>query len=127
MFDIKDADPAKAHKLQMYYHEIDGVRQEGLYLGALGKTTWGFVYRRPKAEDCPASGDAPSDYFDVKLQGLPQMDYVEPRVNYDRWGEYDPRFYGFLSVGRWGFEDPRPAGSRGWERKIGKRAGQNFT
>ena len=96
MFNVKDADPEKGHKLQAYYHEIDGVRQDGVYLGALGNTTWGFVYQRPDAKDCPADGGrVPLDYYDAKLQGLPQMDYVEPRAT------YDPQSYGFLRIDIW--------------------------
>jgi hypothetical protein len=98
MFDVKGADPKMGHKLQAYRHEIDGVRQEGVYLGALGNTTWGFVYQRPDAKDCAADGDkVPLDYYDATLQGLPDMDYVEPRASYN-----PARYvYGFLRIDVW--------------------------
>lgn len=73
------------YKPEPYAHEIDGVRQPGVYLGVLNQTTWGFRYQEP--EKC---GD--KDAYEVKLLNLPQDPNTEPRA------AYDPEFQGFLKI-----------------------------
>jgi hypothetical protein len=71
------------YPLQPYAHYIDGVRQSGVYLGALNKTTWGFAYVRP---DCAL------DYYETKLQGLPVDPDTEPTAG------RNPEFFGFVKA-----------------------------
>ncbi|KAM7215158.1 hypothetical protein V8F06_009476 [Rhypophila decipiens] len=77
------------YKLEPYAHELDGVRQEGVFLGAKGKTTWGFAYER--AEVC---GGLP-DWYTARLMGLE----IDPTVNDRAWGEIQSK--GFLRVFEW--------------------------
>ncbi|KAI1352817.1 hypothetical protein F5Y01DRAFT_303756 [Xylaria sp. FL0043] len=37
--------PDPNYQLEPYLHEIDGVRQPGVYIGAVNVTTWGFNYQ----------------------------------------------------------------------------------
>jgi hypothetical protein len=75
----------EGYKLEAYAHEIGGVRQPDVFIGTLGNTTWGFNYWRP--EKC---GEL--DYYEAKMQGLPQDPNTVPRAT------YDPEFLGFLKV-----------------------------
>ncbi|KAK4222732.1 hypothetical protein QBC38DRAFT_71332 [Podospora fimiseda] len=79
------------YKLEPYAHEIDGVRQPGVFLGALNQTTWGFFWR---SASCSTTG-AKNDYYEVKLQNLPVDPDTEPRAG------YDPINFGFLKVINW--------------------------
>jgi hypothetical protein len=70
---------------EVYAHEVNGVRQPGVFLGVKNQTKWGFNYRGPEA-----CGEL--DYYEVKLQDLPLDPAVEPRAG------YNPEFFGFLKV-----------------------------
>lgn len=89
-------DAAKpGYGLEVYGHEIDGVRQEGVYLGAMNQTTWGFRWMRPDAEgSCGGSG---GQYFEARLFGLPVDPETPPTAG------YNPMLYtmGFLKVSQW--------------------------
>ncbi|KAJ8122985.1 hypothetical protein ONZ43_g955 [Nemania bipapillata] len=37
--------PDPNYELEPYIHEIDGVRQPGVFIGAVNVTTWGFNYQ----------------------------------------------------------------------------------
>ncbi|KAI1740541.1 hypothetical protein F4680DRAFT_465163 [Xylaria scruposa] len=37
--------PDPNYKLEPYMHEIDGIRQPGVFIGAVNVTTWGFNYQ----------------------------------------------------------------------------------
>jgi hypothetical protein len=73
------------YKLEPYAHEVNGVRQNGTFLGALNHTTWGFNYVRPQV--CGAL-----DYYEARLQGLP------PDHNSERSSTAAPEFFGFLKL-----------------------------
>ncbi|KAK0718635.1 hypothetical protein B0T26DRAFT_872769 [Lasiosphaeria miniovina] len=73
------------YKLEPYAHEVAGVRQDGVFLGALNQTTWGFHY-------VYSSKCGQIDYYEVKLQGLPDDPDTEPRAG------YDPQFLGFMKA-----------------------------
>ena len=72
------------YKPEPYELEIDGVRQPGVYLGALNRTTWGFNYKVPQA-----CGEL--DFFGVRLLDLP-IDTDMPGAN------RNPEFTGFLKI-----------------------------
>jgi len=74
------------YQLEAYAHEIGGVRQEGIFLGAHGSTTWGFVWSEPQ-------GCGELDFYDAQLQGLPEL--PEGVVHHAR---KRPEFYGFIRV-----------------------------
>ncbi|KAF2197938.1 hypothetical protein GQ43DRAFT_184315 [Delitschia confertaspora ATCC 74209] len=74
--------------LELYAHEEDGKRVEGVFLGSANQTTWGFYYERP-TEDCQTL-----DYYQVKLLGLPLDESADMRA------AADPEFRGFLRVVR---------------------------
>jgi len=65
-----------------YGHEIDGVEQDGVYLGTRGRTTWGFHY-------VPTDGG----YYEIRLAGGTPDQEDEPAVV-----SAEPEFYGFLRV-----------------------------
>ncbi len=73
------------YKLEPYAHEIDGVRQPGVFLGALNQTTWGFNFIEPAA-----CGEI--FYYQAALQGLPIDPDTPPTAG------YLPEFYGFLEA-----------------------------
>jgi hypothetical protein len=76
---------------EVYAHEIDGLQQEGMYLGVKGQTTWGFRFT---PGSCFANGTVSTkDYYELKLMGLPESPY-------DTAG-YEVEFEGFLKVERW--------------------------
>ena len=75
----------EGYPLQVYAHEVDGVRQPGVFLGAQNQTTWGFYYER--SDKCGENG-----YYQPFLQGLPVDPETEPKA------AYDPEFRGFLKV-----------------------------
>lgn len=79
------------YKLDVYAHEIDGVRQPGVFLGAEGRTTWGFNWERPSTEDC-TNGNAGLDWYTARVQGLE----YDPSVPSRAWR--DAEFEGFLRV-----------------------------
>ncbi|KAK3387997.1 hypothetical protein B0H63DRAFT_471320 [Podospora didyma] len=86
--DFRNAYPtfgSAGYKLEPYAHEIDGVRQPGVFLGARNLTTWGFNYVRETT--C-----GQIDYYSAKLQGLPIDPDTETRAT------YDPEFFGFLKA-----------------------------
>jgi len=74
---------------ELYEHYINGVKQEGRFLGAKGLTTWGFRYVEAT---CNADNATlfTRDSYEVKLQGLPNSPY-------DSAG-YPSEFEGFLKV-----------------------------
>ncbi|PSN66255.1 hypothetical protein BS50DRAFT_410600 [Corynespora cassiicola Philippines] len=85
-------DPESTYEIEVYAHEIDGVRQEGVFLGAQNKTTWGFNYVRPT---CGAEGAGQNGFFQVKLLDLPVDEQYPPTAG------YDPEFQGFLKLTVW--------------------------
>ncbi|KAF2251026.1 hypothetical protein BU26DRAFT_517771 [Trematosphaeria pertusa] len=90
---LVDAAPGKAYKPELYYHEVGGVRQEGVFLGALNQTTWGFRYQQVS---CGADGRVGErEGYEVKLLGLP-VDEVNPPT-----AQYPPDFEGFVKVIGW--------------------------
>jgi hypothetical protein len=60
-------------KLEPYAHEVNGVRQPGVFLGTRNQTTWGFDYIRPA--DCGAL-----DFYYIWLQGLSSGGGREPML-----------------------------------------------
>jgi hypothetical protein len=86
-----DAPAEKVLAPELYAHVIDGVEQEGVYLGVKGETTWGFRYT---PASCHANATVSTkDYYEVKLLGLPASEY-------DTVG-YEVEFNGFLKVLKW--------------------------
>ena len=77
---------------ELYAHEIDGVRQDGAFLGAMNRTTWGFAYHEAK---CGADGSLIKDYYEAKLLDLPVDEQYPPTAGYEPW------FKGFLKVDSW--------------------------
>ncbi|OCL08267.1 hypothetical protein AOQ84DRAFT_354564 [Glonium stellatum] len=71
-------------KVETYAHEIGGVRQDGVFIGAGNVTTWGFKYQ-------PASASEP-DYIEMRLLGPNSSDPTTGKPLRD--GE----FKGFLKV-----------------------------
>jgi hypothetical protein len=70
---------------------VDGVEQDGVYLGVKGQTTWGFRYA---PASCYANATISTrDYYEVKLLGLPESEY-------DTIG-YVTEFRGFLKIVKW--------------------------
>ncbi|KAM7198218.1 hypothetical protein V8F20_006245 [Naviculisporaceae sp. PSN 640] len=88
---LGDYQGGPGYKLEPYAHEIDGVRQEGVFVGANGKTTWGFGWERPSQEDC-VNGNSGLDWYSARLQGLEYDPSVESRA----WGPVE--FEGFIKV-----------------------------
>jgi hypothetical protein len=82
---IDDIYDRAKHRLEPYSHEVDGAKQDGIFVGTQGQTTWGFSWIRP--EKC---GEL--DYFEAKLQGLPMDRGTEATA------QRQPRFYGFIKV-----------------------------
>ena len=80
------------YRTEIFEHEIDGVKQDGWYLGAQNQTTWAFHYQAPT---CGADGKANAGYYQVKLLGLPVDPENEPTAG------YPPEFKGFLRVDLW--------------------------
>lgn len=76
---------AEGYQLEPYAHEIGGVLQPGVFLGAQNQTTWGFTWTSP--ESC---GEL--DSYDVMLQGLP----LDPTVEHHAAAV--PEFLGFMRV-----------------------------
>lgn len=71
------------YRIAPYGHEIDGVVQEGVYLGTRGRSTWGFHY-------VPAGGRNP-EHYEIRLAGgTPSEDEAGVLT--------EPEFYGFLRV-----------------------------
>ena len=74
---------------ELYQHSIDGVVQDGEYLGLNGLTTWGFRY-----QGFTCGANATRDYYEVKLMGMPETEG-------DTAG-YEVEFKGFLKLaGPW--------------------------
>lgn len=88
---LGDYQGGPGYKLEPYAHEINGVRQEGVFLGAKGKTTWGFNWERPTRDDC-ANGNSALDWYSARVQGLEYDPTVESRA----WGPVE--FEGFIRV-----------------------------
>lgn len=86
------ANDATAYKPEIYSHEIEGVKQDGVFLGALNQTTWGFHYHEAT---CGRDGKVNSAFYEVKLLGLPVDPENEPTAG------YPPQFEGFLKVDVW--------------------------
>jgi hypothetical protein len=80
------------YRTEIFEHEIDGVKQDGWYLGAQNQTTWGFHYR---AASCLADGTPLDASYEVKLLGLPVDPENEPTAG------YPAEFEGFLRVDLW--------------------------
>jgi hypothetical protein len=86
-----DAPAEKVLVPELYTHVINGVEQDGVYLGVKGQTTWGFRYT---PASCYTNATVSTkDYYEVKLLGLPESEY-------DTVG-YDVEFKGFLKVVQW--------------------------
>jgi hypothetical protein len=86
-----DAPDEKVLVPELYSHVVDGVEQEGIYLGVKGQTTWGFRYT---PASCYTNATVSTrDYYEVKLLGLPES-------KYDTTG-YEVEFRGFLRVVEW--------------------------
>lgn len=82
---VGEYDGGPGYKLEPYAHEIDGVRQPGVFLGAKGKTTWGFRWNGPQwadSDNCGANidGRLPLDWYEVKLVGLEYDENTESRA-----------------------------------------------
>jgi hypothetical protein len=70
---------------------VDGVEQDGVYLGVKGQTTGGFRYA---PASCYANATISTrDYYEVKLLELPESEY-------DTIG-YVTEFRGFLKIVKW--------------------------
>jgi hypothetical protein len=86
-----DAPAKKVLIPELYALVIDSVKQEGVYLGVKGQTTWGFRYT---PASCNANATlSTKDYYEVKLLGLPESEY-------DTVG-YEVELKGFLRVIHW--------------------------
>jgi hypothetical protein len=86
-----DAPAEKVLIPELYTHVINGVEQDGVYLGVKGQTTWGFRYT---PASCYSNATVSTkDYYEVKLLGLPESEY-------DTVG-YEVEFKGFLKVVQW--------------------------
>lgn len=91
-FALIDAPAGNGYALEVYAHEVDGVRQDGVFLGAQNQTTWGFYYNEAS---CAADGTPTRDFYEVKLQGLPEDPDFPPTAG-------NPvRFEGFIQVKIW--------------------------
>lgn len=88
-FALIDAPAGDGYALEVYAHEVDGVRQEGVFLGAQNRTTWGFYYRYAS---CAADGTVTRDFYEVKLQGLPEHPDFPPTAG------NPAQFEGFIQV-----------------------------
>jgi hypothetical protein len=86
------APAAKAYRAEIFEHEVDGVKQDGWYLGAQNQTTWGFHYQEAT---CGADGKVNNGFYQVKLLGLPVDPENEPTAG------YPTEFKGFLKVDLW--------------------------
>lgn len=80
----------QGYRVEVYGHEIDGVRQDGVFLGALNRTTWGFRFVNGLA-----NGACGRDYYEVKLLDLPVDPDTEPTAG------SPPEFRGFIKVVDW--------------------------
>jgi hypothetical protein len=76
--------------IEPYAHEINGVRQDGVFIGALNQTKWGFSYK----SEAGCNG-ARQMYYEAKLLGLPVDPDTEPGA------AYPPEFEGFIKVITW--------------------------
>lgn len=97
---VGEFDGGPGYKLEPYAHEINGVRQEGVFLGAQGKTTWGFRWSAPQwadSDNCGAdiNGRLPLDWYEVKLVGLEYDNGTESR------GASPSEFEGFIKAVEW--------------------------
>lgn len=79
------------YTIEPYAHEINGVRQDGVYIGALNQTKWGFRYRIDEGCD----GKKGAMYYEAKLLGLPRDPDTEPGASYPH------EFEGFIKVITW--------------------------
>lgn len=86
---LQNAPKDQTYVPELYHHEVDGKRMDGVYLGALNKTTWGFY---PYGATCGADGSATNPFLEVKLMGLPVDPNVPPTAG------YDPMYYGFIKL-----------------------------
>ncbi|KAJ4305740.1 hypothetical protein N0V90_001271 [Kalmusia sp. IMI 367209] len=85
-----DAPEAKTYAPEIYYLEgSDGKRLDGVYLGALNQTKWGFAYHEGT---CGTNGKAGWPWLEAKLLGLPEDDENPPTAGYPAEWE------GFLKV-----------------------------
>lgn len=87
-----DGPAESGYALEVYAHEVDGVRQDGVFLGAQNQTTWGFYYHEAS---CAADGTLTRDFYEVKLQGLPEDPDFPPTAG------YPVQFEGFIQVKIW--------------------------
>jgi hypothetical protein len=86
-----DAPAEKVLVPELYTHMVDGVEQDGNYLGVKGQTTEGFHYA---PASCYANATISTrDYYEVKLLELPESEY-------DTIG-YVTEFRGFLKIVKW--------------------------
>jgi hypothetical protein len=85
----------EGYQLEPYRHVVDGVEQKGLFVGAQGKTTWGFNWMNGGCGD----GIQGLNYVEARLQGLP---YDENVVSGAR---FSPEWLGFIKVTN-AFEGP---------------------
>lgn len=85
-----DAPAEKTYEPEIYYLEgEDGKRLDGVYLGALNQTKWGFTYMEGT---CGTDGKAGSPWLNAFLLGLPVDETVPPTAG------YDPTWEGFLKI-----------------------------
>lgn len=87
-FILVDAQSTDVLQPELYTHTVNGVQQDGFYLGVNNQTTWGFRYSDPGC--ATQDGVSKKDYYEVKLLGLPQS-------SHDTAG-YEPEFKGFLKL-----------------------------
>jgi hypothetical protein len=73
------------YNLEPYAHEVNGVRQPGVYIGAQNKTTWGFRLKNP--DPC-----GEGYFYEMKLQGSPLDPNTPPAAG------SPPEFFGFLKA-----------------------------
>ena len=87
---LVNAPASQTYEPEIYYLEgEDGKRLDGVYLGALNQTKWGFSYIEGK---CGANGKAGWPWLEAKLLGLPVDETVPPTAG------YDPEWEGFLKI-----------------------------
>lgn len=77
----------ESYQPQVYRHVVDGKQVDGLFLGAMNKTTWGFTYR--DSEGCAGR----NGWWEMRLLDVPHRGGAE-------WVR-EVMFKGFIKVVSW--------------------------